>query len=104
MVEKEYHYTLVSNEARIDIRWKMIGKKITFFAINLGLLKGDSIEEVYRVDTAHGYLHEQRFWVSPRPKRLDQTDYNTAFVQKKEQVITNMKRWVELYKKVKGYE
>ena len=28
---------------------------------------GDRWHEIYRVDTSHGYLHEQRYWKGPEP-------------------------------------
>jgi len=46
------------------------GKEVTHFVINYRARfkeLGDQWFEVYRVDTCHGYLHEQRFWISHKP-------------------------------------
>lgn len=100
-MEKEFHTTeitdLPSGEVvRIDVRWVIKKGKINDFAINLSLLEEDKAIDVYRVDTKHGYLHEQRFWISPKPEALD-LDYNTAFVEKKNEVLENFTRWIRLF-------
>ncbi len=101
LMEKEYHYTEITDlpsgdVARIDVRWVIEKGKIRDFAINVSLFEDDKSVDVYRVDTKHGHLHEQRFWISPKPKALD-LDYNTAFVKKKNEVIENFSRWAKLF-------
>lgn len=98
---REKHFTHVENETRVDIRFKTKKGEVVDFSINVSFIKNDKRKDVYRVDTAHGYLHEQRFWRSPRPKSLENLypDYNTAFNQKKKEVMENFKRWIKLFKK-----
>lgn len=83
---------------RFDFRWMLEKGKITDFAINVALVEGERTEDVYRVDTKHGYLHEQRFWMSPKPKKLDLVNYNVAFKSKKEEVFENCEKWIKLFK------
>ena len=89
-----------SDVARLDFRWVIKRGKIIDFAINVSLLEGENFIDVFRVDTKHGYLHEQRFWISPKPKGLNM-DYNTAFVEKKKEVFENYERWIKLFKEAR---
>ena len=100
-MEKEFHVTEIKDDVRIDFRWKIKKGKITYFAINLSLLEDHKRHDVYRVDTAHGHLHEQRFWQSPKPRKLGETDYNTAFVIKKKEILENFERWIKLFKRTR---
>jgi hypothetical protein len=104
-MKREFHITEIKDlpkgdVARLDFRWVIEKGKITDFAINVSLLEGEKSRDVYRVDTKHGYLHEQRFWISPKPKALD-IDHNTAFIVKKNEVFGNYGRWVELFKEAR---
>lgn len=98
-MEREFHITEVEDDARIDFRWVMKKGRITDFAINVSLLEEHKRYDVYRVDTSHGYPHEQRFWQSPKPIKLDESDYNVAFVKKKKEVLENFQRWIDMFKK-----
>jgi len=101
-MRKEFHITEVTDTpegdiVRLDFRWIKDRGKIIDFAINVCLLRDDKSEDVYRIDTKHGYLHEQKFWISAKPKPLDM-DYNTAFIEKKKEVTENFIRWARLFK------
>lgn len=101
-MEKEFHITEINDlpsgdVVRLDFRWIIEKRRIKDFAINVSLLEDDKADDVFRVDTKHGYLHEQRFWRTPKPVALDM-DYNTAFVEKKKEVLENYERWVKLFK------
>lgn len=101
-MEKEFHTTEIrelpnGDVARLDFRWVVKRRKIKEFAINLSLVEGGKSVDVFRVDTMHGYLHEQRFWISPRPEPLD-LDYSTAFVEKKGEVFEKYVRWINLFR------
>lgn len=107
-MEKEFHTieikeVLGGDVVRLDFRWKLEKGKIKEFAINLGLLEGEKSIDVFRADTAHGYLHEQRFWISPKPKSLElfDSDFNTAFIEKKREVFENYERWLRLFKEAR---
>ncbi|MFH1391799.1 MAG: hypothetical protein ABIH20_05795 [Candidatus Diapherotrites archaeon] len=41
--------------------------KVVEFSLNYRTLVEGHFQEVYRVDTAHGFLHEQCYWVSHKP-------------------------------------
>ena len=102
---KEFHTTEIKDlpegdVVRLDFRWVIERGKIIDFAINVGLLEDEKLFDVFRVDTKHEYLHEQRFWVSGKPKPLDM-NYNTAFVKKKNEVFENYARWVKLFKEAR---
>jgi len=45
------------------------GKTVKFSINYRAKIKGEW-QEIYRVDTAHGYLHEQRYWLTPEPIKL----------------------------------
>ena len=47
-------------------------KEIKKFALNYRALIDERWHEVYRVDNFHGFLHEQRFWRSPKPTPLEE--------------------------------
>lgn len=64
------------------------------------MLEGEKSVDVYRVDTKHEYLHEQRFWISGKPKPLDM-NYDVAFVKKKDEMFKNYARWVKLFKEAR---
>ena len=86
---------------RLDFRWSTVKKRVSDFAINVSILKDEKSIDVYRVDTKHKHLHEQKFWKSPRPMPIDM-DYNDAFIKKKEEVFNNYERWVKLFKIAKN--
>lgn len=107
MTAHEKHARLVFDDGvRIDIKQVIEGSKVKYFAINVSLIVGDTRHDVFRVDTAHGYLHQQRFWISDKPEKLQsekKKDYKGDLGNWKDKVIKNYKEYVELYrKKLKG--
>ena len=106
-MREETHFTEVrelpsGDVVRIDFRFVAKRGKIKDFAINITLLENEKTEDVYRVDTKHKYLHEQRFWVSPKSQKLDYTNYNAAFKDKKEEVLKNYGKWVKWFRIKRG--
>lgn len=61
---------LIMEEDAIDVRIVKENNRIEGFVLNLRCKFGDVWYQVYRIDTCHGYLHEQRFWISPEPAAL----------------------------------
>jgi hypothetical protein len=64
---------------------------------------GDRWHEIYRVDTCHRYLHEQRFWIGPDPiplnagtRTLEQVMYETF-----DKISREYLRLKQLYRKEK---
>lgn len=104
-MEKEF-YTIEIRDtpdgdvARLDFRWIISKGKIIDFAINVSILEDEKTIDVYRVDTKHGYLHEQKFWLSPKPLPIDM-DNNAAFVKKKTEAFEKYGRWVKLFKEAR---
>lgn len=100
---REESYTLIKDipsgeVVRLDFKWIMEKSKVVDFSINVSIIEDDTMIEIYRVDTNHGYLHEHRFWKSNKPEQLNM-GYNEAFVEKKKEVLNNYKKWVLLFKK-----
>lgn len=57
------------------------------------------------MDTAHNYLHEQKFWITPEPRDLEKEylgDYNAAYEKKREEVLEKFRDWVKLFKLKRG--
>jgi hypothetical protein len=56
--------------------------------------------EVYRVDNYHGYLHEQKFWRSPKPIPLDLKWIPLKMIVDKyiEDIIQNFKKYRGYFK------
>ena len=48
----------------IDVRIEVEKGDVLNFAINYRVLINGKWRQVYRIDTAHGYLHEQRYWIN----------------------------------------
>lgn len=96
---KEYSIIFPDNpDTRMHVRIERDKNKIVFFCINLVLLKDDKTFDVYRVDNAHGFVHEQRFWKSPKKIKLNM-DCKAAIKEKRDEIIENRKKWAILYKK-----
>jgi hypothetical protein len=51
----------------IDVKLEVEKNTVTGFAINFRTSIGGKFFEIYRVDTEHGFLHEQKFWLSGEP-------------------------------------
>ena len=59
----EIESVLGSTDA-IDIRIEVEKGEVLSFSVNYRILVNGKWHQVYRIDTAHGYLHEQRYWIS----------------------------------------
>ncbi len=93
----------IDNKARIDTRFKVDKSKVVFFSINVGLILDDKIVDVYRVDTAHDYPHEQKFWRSEKPIKLGDKmrDYKNIFHKKQKEVEKNYIKYIKWFKESK---
>ncbi len=90
------------NNARIDMMIDIDAGKVVHWCINVALIMEDGKSyDVYRADTCHGFLHEQRFWQGRRKIALD-GDYTEMFKAKKNEVLESYPRWVLLFKKRRG--
>ncbi|MFH1586664.1 MAG: hypothetical protein ABID38_02310 [Candidatus Diapherotrites archaeon] len=81
----------------LDVKLEVENGKVTGFALNYRTKIGGNYHEVYRVDTAHGQLHEQKYWISPYPIPLKalvgDINYNATFY------VLEIKKNFERYKK-----
>lgn len=97
-VVKWKKYTIVlSDEDLLDVELEIDKDKVVGFALNYRTKTEESFYEVYRVDTAHGYLHEQKYWISPDPIPImgfvGDLNYNATFY------VLEIKKNFEKYKK-----
>lgn len=65
----------------IDVRLTIEANKVIEFVLNYRAKFEDAWYQVYRVDTCHHYLHEQRFWITPEPIPLPKfADFSLKYV------------------------
>ena len=72
MLTKDFRITL-KYEHIIDARLVCRDNTIKGFVLNYRARIEGRWHDIYRVDTCHSFLHEQRFWRSPIPIKLPQT-------------------------------
>lgn len=104
-MEKKKRYSIpLSSKDVLDAEIMINESQIIRFALNLRTRIDGIWYQVYRVDTAHGYLHEQRFWVSPEPIPLmQQTSMDYAFEFYMRQIKDSYERYRKYYiGKMKG--
>jgi hypothetical protein len=66
--------TALTPEDLLDVTLVMEKQEAIKFSLNYRALIRGRWRGVYRVDNFHGFLHEQRFWRSPKPIRLEKWD------------------------------
>lgn len=67
MTKKEFCIPLTEGDM-IDIKLEYNDNaQVIYFVLNYRTKINDKWHEVYRVDTTHRYLHEQRYWISDKP-------------------------------------
>ena len=103
-MRREKHTRLMFDDIRVDIRQIMEGRKVKHFVINVALVADNKVHDVFRIDTAHGYLHMQKFWISNEPIKLRdrrKDNYAGDFGYWKNKVEKEWRTYVELYRKMK---
>ncbi|MFC1733942.1 hypothetical protein ACFL6I_26875 [candidate division KSB1 bacterium] len=86
-------------EDMIDVTLAFRDNTVKGFVLNYRAKIGDKWHDIYRVDTCHGYLHEQRFWRSPRPIKLPQTStLKLMFDFFLEEIRNNHEKYKRYYK------
>ena len=100
MRHKEFTIVLLDDEAKIHVWFDVDKGKVVRFAINLVWIESEKTNDVYRIDTCHGFLHEQKFWISNEPKRLDMNVHN-AFNEKLKEVKENYSKMIRALKRSK---
>ena len=96
MRHKELIHIDTDENARINVWFDIEKGKVVNFSINLVWIKNEETYDVYRVDTCHGFLHEQKFWISNEKIRLDM-DWHYAFNEKFKDVKENYVKWIKLF-------
>ena len=88
----------------MDVKLKIEKNELVEFSLNYRTQIGNNYHEVYRVDTAHGYLHEQKYWISPKPIPLhtfaNDLNYNVTFYAS--EIKKNFERYKEYFLQKKG--
>lgn len=99
---KEFTRIDHDNSARIDVLMDVDAGKIVHWCINLTFIDRNGVaRDVYRADTCHGFMHEQRFWQSRRKIMLE-GNYDVMFHAKSKEVKENYARWIMLFRKRRG--
>jgi len=102
MNKKEYIVPLTPTDV-IDVKLFIKKNEVVKFSLNYRAEIEGVWYQVYRVDSYHGYLHEQKFWISPEPIKLPYLEiYQLSYVFKLYmiEIKNNFKRYRELYEKV----
>ena len=73
VMKREEHPIWITAEDCIDVKliWEKKGEP-TKFSLNYRALINGKMVEIYRVDNYHGFLHEQRYWRTPKPIPLEE--------------------------------
>lgn len=83
----------------VDVKLKIEKNSVTGFSLNYRTKIGENFFEVYRVDTMHGFLHEQRYWLTPEPIPLPimGRDLKHVFNFYLDQIKNNFERYKKYY-------
>lgn len=95
-MKKKKFTTVLTSEDVLDVTLEIRKKMISKFALNYRALVGESWKPIYRVDNFHGFLHEQRFWISPEPMPLKDEEHlsNNAVVDKYiDEIVKNFQKY-----------
>ena len=95
---KEYTIPLTASDA-LDVKMGIERNEVKVFSLNYRTKIDGNYFEVYRVDTAHGYLHEQRYWLTPEPIPIPSLggDLNEVFNFYLDHIKNNFERFRKYY-------
>jgi hypothetical protein len=88
--------TALTPEDLLDTTLLIEKQELIKFALNYRALIRGMWRAVYRVDNFHGFLHEQKFWRSPKPIRIEGKTSEDLDAVRKEyvtQIFENYKRY-----------
>jgi len=100
MVIKRTKFTrLLTSEDYLDITLFSDRGKIIKFALNYRAVIKDKIPPIYRVDNYHGFLHEQKLWITNKPIPLNEAGLtNNEIVDKYvDKICMNFYKYKEYY-------
>ena len=80
----------------LDVKIEIEGGHVVGFALNYRTYVNGKFHEIYRVDTAHDYLHEQKYWLSHEPIPIPSIEINFDSLLKF--YLINIKQNFERYK------
>lgn len=101
---KTYVFKIGGDHVRLDIKTVREGRSLKDFAINVALIRKNRLTDVFRVDTAHGYLHKQEFWATDKPIKLQEKrkkDYKGDYGYWKDEVSRKLEHYLSLFKSKK---
>jgi hypothetical protein len=96
-LETKHDVEFPAEGVRVDSVFFVEGGRVVWFSINVSAWFKGEAHDVYRVDTAHGRLHEQKFWQSGEPEWLEEEgkeDYSREFAWFRRAVKDNCLRWL----------
>ena len=84
----------LSSDTILDVKIEVERGEIQEFALNLRCKIDNKWREIYRIDTAHGYLHEQKYWLSAKPiPSTQQISMQHAFEHYMDLIKNNFERY-----------
>ena len=92
--------THLTDDDVIDVKLFQEGKEIVKFSLSYRTLIKNKWREVYRIDSYHDYVHEQKFWVSDKPIKIQRfTSIVTGFEIRRylESIKRNFKHYRSLF-------
>ncbi len=83
----------------LDVKLEIEKNKVRGFSLNYRAKIGENFFAVYRVDTAHGFLHEQRYWLTPEPIAIPTMgrELNDVFNFYLDQIKQNFEKYRNYY-------
>lgn len=99
---KEYAVFLTPTDA-IDVKLFIRRNEVVKFSLNYRTEIDGRWYQVYRIDSYHGYLHEMKYWISPKPIRLPyierQYSLGEVFRHSMNEIKNSFGRYRSLYEK-----
>ncbi|MCX6775953.1 MAG: hypothetical protein NT130_03845 [Candidatus Micrarchaeota archaeon] len=92
----------LTDEDVMDVKLFQKGKEIAKFSLNYRAFIKDKWHDVYRIDSYHDYVHEQKFWKSEKPIPLPRfTSIVTGYEIKwyMQQIKGNFEHYRRLFEK-----
>lgn len=95
---KDYAIPLGSEDF-IDVKLRTERNEVKGFALNYRARICTKFHAIYRIDTMHNYLHEQRFWLSAKPIPIAAMGRSLNFIFNfyLEQIKQNYQRYKRYY-------
>ena len=95
---------VLTPEDWLDITLEIKNKKITKFALNYRALIKNKWKQIYRVDNFHGFLHEQKFWRSPKTIPIkNKRPLSHIFKEYSKEIIKNYKKYRRYFEQKQSF-